>query len=142
MLSSLVSNCCPRGPRLTRSRPNPIPVPCATIPGGIGESSRAAALSAAPRFSRGSHCIGGVGTGFTAASRRSLRATFDEIRRDTSPLDDPPSAPVARTAWWWVEPVLVADIEYREASGDGVLRHPSFRSIRPDKTPDKIGMPA
>ncbi|MCA2206619.1 ATP dependent DNA ligase [Nocardia rosealba] len=45
-------------------------------------------------------CIGGVGTGFTAATRRSMRARLDEIRRDTSPLDDPPPALVARIAWW------------------------------------------
>ncbi|WP_084457406.1 non-homologous end-joining DNA ligase [Nocardia coubleae] len=85
-------------------------------------------------------CIGGVGTGFTAASRRSIRAALDQVRRDTTPLDDPPPAPVARTAWW-VEPVFVADIEYREISGDGLLRHPSFRGIRTDKTPEEIGLP-
>ncbi|MGM7644363.1 non-homologous end-joining DNA ligase [Nocardia sp. JW2] len=85
-------------------------------------------------------CIGGVGTGFTAASRRSLRAALDQVRRETTPLDDPPPAPVARTAWW-VEPVFVADIEYREISGDGLLRHPSFRGIRTDKTPEEIGLP-
>ncbi|WP_410875105.1 hypothetical protein [Nocardia sp. A7] len=55
-------------------------------------------------------CIGGVRTGFTAASRRSIRTALDQVRRETSPLDDPPAA-VARTAWW-VEPVFVADIEY------------------------------
>ncbi|MEU4598427.1 non-homologous end-joining DNA ligase [Nocardia sp. NPDC023988] len=85
-------------------------------------------------------CMGGVGTGFTAASRRSIRAALDQVRRDTTPLDDPPPAPVARTAWW-VEPVFVADIEYREISGDGLLRHPSFRGIRTDKTPEEIGLP-
>ncbi len=85
-------------------------------------------------------CIGGVGTGFTAASRRSIRAALDQVRRETTPLDDPPPAPVARTAWW-VEPVFVADIEYREISGDGLLRHPSFRGIRTDKTPEEIGLP-
>ncbi|MEU4599921.1 ATP-dependent DNA ligase [Nocardia sp. NPDC023988] len=84
-------------------------------------------------------CTGGVG-GFTAATRRSMRARLDEIRRDTSPLDDPPPAPVARTAWW-VQPVLVADIEYREVSGDGLLRHPSFRGLRTDKTPAEIILP-
>ncbi|WP_413232838.1 hypothetical protein [Nocardia salmonicida] len=71
-------------------------------------------------------CIGGVGTGFTAASRRSLRAALDQIGRETNPLDDPPPASVARTGWW-VEPVFVADLEYGEISGDGLLRHPSFR---------------
>ncbi|MGW5455467.1 non-homologous end-joining DNA ligase [Nocardia sp. NPDC003979] len=85
-------------------------------------------------------CVGGVGTGFTAASRRSIRAALDQVRRETTPLDDPPPAPVARTAWW-VEPVFVADIEYREISGDGLLRHPSFRGIRTDKTPEEIGLP-
>ncbi|MEU3010097.1 non-homologous end-joining DNA ligase [Nocardia asteroides] len=86
------------------------------------------------------HCIGGVGTGFNTETRRSLRAALEEIRRDTSPLDDPAPASVRRAAWW-VEPVLVADIEYREVSGDGLLRHPSFRGIRTDKTPDEVGLP-
>ncbi|MFF2395640.1 hypothetical protein [Nocardia sp. NPDC058114] len=46
-----------------------------------------------------------------------------------------------RTAWW-VEPVFVTDVEYREISDDGLLRHPSFRWIRTDKTPNEIGLPA
>ncbi|MFI5501072.1 hypothetical protein ACIA5E_18595 [Nocardia asteroides] len=53
------------------------------------------------------------------------------------------AAPTAvRQAAWWVEPVLVADIEYREVSGDGLLRHPSFRWIRTDKTADEVGLPS
>ncbi|MEU4600246.1 hypothetical protein [Nocardia sp. NPDC023988] len=78
-------------------------------------------------------CIGGVGTGFTAATRRGMRARIDEIRRDTSPLDDPPPAPGVRIAWW-VQPVLVADIEYREVSGDGLpafSRRPGHGQRRP-----------
>ena len=84
--------------------------------------------------------IGGVGTGFTHATRRQLRARLDEIRRTSSPLDDPAPAAITRTAWW-VEPVLVADIEYREVSGDGSLRHPSFRGIRADKAAPEVGLP-
>ncbi|MFC4374973.1 hypothetical protein ACFO5K_12785 [Nocardia halotolerans] len=84
-------------------------------------------------------CIGGVGTGFTAATRRNIRAVLDKVRRQTSPLDDPPPEPVARTAWW-VEPMFVADIEYREISGDGLLRHPSFRGIRTAQAPDEVGL--
>ncbi|UGT58697.1 non-homologous end-joining DNA ligase [Nocardia asteroides] len=86
------------------------------------------------------HCIGGVGTGFTTEARRSIRAALEEVRRETTPLDDPPPPTVTRAAWW-VEPVFVADIEYREISGDGLLRHPSFRGIRTDKTPDEVGLP-
>ncbi|MGW5312874.1 ATP-dependent DNA ligase [Nocardia thailandica] len=85
--------------------------------------------------------IGGVGTGFTHATRRQLRARLDEIHRDSSPLDDPAPAAITRTACW-VEPVLVADIEYREVSGDGSLRHPSFRGIRTDKAALEVGMPS
>ncbi|MEU5405178.1 non-homologous end-joining DNA ligase [Nocardia asteroides] len=86
------------------------------------------------------HCIGGVGTGFTTEARRTIRAALEEVRRDTSPLDDPPPPTVTRAAWW-VDPVFVADIEYREISGDGLLRHPSFRGIRTDKTPDEVEVP-
>ncbi|MGW5575481.1 non-homologous end-joining DNA ligase [Nocardia thailandica] len=86
-------------------------------------------------------CLGGVGTGFSQATRRALRTQLDGIRRDTSPLDEPAPATIARTAWW-VEPVLVADIEYREVSGDGLLRHPSFRGLRTDKTPPEVGLPS
>lgn len=85
-------------------------------------------------------CIGGVGTGFTTEARRSLHAALEKVRRDTSPLDDPPPAAAVRAAWW-VEPVFVADIEYREISADGMLRHPSFRGIRTDKTPDDVAVP-
>ncbi|MFD6395384.1 hypothetical protein [Nocardia sp. NPDC060249] len=86
-------------------------------------------------------CIGGARAGFTAASRRSIRAALDKVRRETSPLDGSPPTAVARTACW-VEPVFVADIEYREISGDGLLRHPSFRWIRTGKTPGEIGIPS
>ncbi|MGW6730223.1 non-homologous end-joining DNA ligase [Nocardia sp. NPDC055029] len=87
------------------------------------------------------HCIGGVGTGFTTEARRSIHAALEKVRRDTSPLDDQPPAAAVRGAWW-VEPVFVADIEYREISADGLLRHPSFRGIRTDKTPDEVGLPS
>ncbi|WP_431972635.1 hypothetical protein [Nocardia sp. bgisy134] len=40
----------------------------------------------------------------------------------------------------WVEPELVADIEYREATPEG-LRHPSWRGIRIDKSPAEIKTP-
>ncbi|GEM32874.1 hypothetical protein NN3_38810 [Nocardia neocaledoniensis NBRC 108232] len=44
-----------------------------------------------------------------------------------------------RRAAWWVVPVPIADIEYREVGSDGLLRHPSSRGIRTDKTPDEVG---
>lgn len=83
--------------------------------------------------------IGSVGTGFSIADRRALRAQLDDIARPTSPLAAAPTS-IARTARY-VEPVLIADVEYRELAGDGVLRHPSFRGLRPDRSTAEIVVP-
>ncbi|NEW42503.1 non-homologous end-joining DNA ligase [Nocardia cyriacigeorgica] len=85
--------------------------------------------------------IGNVGTGFTAAARRSLRAQLDEIARPDSVLTETPGRGRAGIGVaHWVDPVLVGDIEYREYTGDG-LRHPSWRGLRNDKTPAEITLP-
>ncbi|MGV9677816.1 non-homologous end-joining DNA ligase [Nocardia sp. NPDC003482] len=84
--------------------------------------------------------IGNVGTGFTVADRRVLRRTLDELARPTTPFDIPPPRTVTAVAHW-VEPVLVADIEYREYAGDG-LRHPSWRGLRDDKSPSEVTVPS
>ncbi|MET8776991.1 non-homologous end-joining DNA ligase [Nocardia sp. NPDC004654] len=83
--------------------------------------------------------IGNVGTGWKIAERRSLRTRLDELARPDTPFDVPPPRAIAVLAHW-VEPELVADIEYREATPEG-LRHPSWRGIRIDKSPDEIEVP-
>ncbi|MGW4330466.1 ATP dependent DNA ligase [Nocardia sp. NPDC004573] len=85
-------------------------------------------------------CTGCVGTGFSFAVRRALRNALDQITRETSPLDARAPAAVERWARW-VDPVFVADVEYREMTGEGILRHPSFRGIRPDRSPHDVGWP-
>ncbi|MFI6044924.1 non-homologous end-joining DNA ligase [Nocardia sp. NPDC051321] len=83
--------------------------------------------------------IGNVGTGWTMRDRKQLQLQLNEIARPDSPFDIPPPRPVA-TAAHWVNPELVADIEFREASPDG-LRHPSWRGLRPDKAPHEATVP-
>ncbi|WP_253790782.1 non-homologous end-joining DNA ligase [Nocardia amikacinitolerans] len=83
--------------------------------------------------------IGNVGTGWKAAERRSLRTRLDRLARPDTPFDVPPPRAIAVPAHW-VEPELVADIEYREATPEG-LRHPSWRGIRIDKSPAEITVP-
>lgn len=81
--------------------------------------------------------IGNVGTGFTAADRRALRTRLDTIARTGSPL----ARTLPRTGTThWVDPVLVGDIEFREFTGDG-LRHPSWRGLRTDKSPQEVTVP-
>ncbi|MGA6207431.1 non-homologous end-joining DNA ligase [Nocardia testacea] len=84
--------------------------------------------------------IGNVGTGFTTAARRALRARLDEIARPDALFPLSPGRFGRPGTPHWVDPVLVADIEYREYTGEG-LRHPSWRGLRNDKTPDEVDLP-
>ncbi|MBF6352816.1 MULTISPECIES: non-homologous end-joining DNA ligase [Nocardia] len=83
--------------------------------------------------------IGNVGTGFTFADRRSLRARLDELSR-AEPLFPLTSTRGRPGTPHWVEPVLVGDVEYREYTGDG-LRHPSWRGLRTDKSCEEVLVP-
>jgi bifunctional non-homologous end joining protein LigD len=75
---------------------------------------------------------GKVGTGFTAASARDLRATLERIEQRTSPFTPPPPGPLGRRAHW-VKPRLVGEVAFSEWTDDGKIRHPSFQGLRRDK---------
>ncbi|WP_228835703.1 hypothetical protein [Nocardia abscessus] len=72
------------------------------------------------------------------AGTRVSWSALDDIARDTSPLAYQAPKDIAAQAHW-VEPVLVADIRYREFAG--VLRHASFRGIRADRDPTDVTIP-
>ncbi|WP_245717421.1 hypothetical protein [Nocardia jejuensis] len=104
------------------------------LPGsGANAATLGSLVLAAPDAQGRLRYIGSVGTGFTATARRTMRAALDGLARDTSPL----LMPVPDSVQWaarWSEAVFVADIWYREQGPDGIVRHPSFRGIRPDLT--------
>ena len=39
---------------------------------------------------------------------------------------------------YWVEPQLVGEVAFTEWTSDQVLRHPSWRGLRPGKNPDDL----
>jgi bifunctional non-homologous end joining protein LigD len=79
---------------------------------------------------------GKVGTGFTDAELKKLRTRLDGLARTTSPLEAVPAAE-ARAAHW-VTPSLVGEVVYAEATTDGRLRAPAWKSWRPDKDPAEV----
>jgi bifunctional non-homologous end joining protein LigD len=78
---------------------------------------------------------GRVGTGFTEKTLNELLAKLEPLHRDTSPFGSAPKLPREAV---FVEPSLVAEIEFREWTNEGVLRAPSFKGLREDKSPREV----
>jgi bifunctional non-homologous end joining protein LigD len=81
--------------------------------------------------------VGNVGTGFTEAILRELADRLQPLERESDPFDVTVPSVVARTAHW-VDPELVGEVAFSEWTGDGHLRHPSWRGLRPDKQPEQV----
>lgn len=81
--------------------------------------------------------VGNVGTGFTEQMLRDLAGQLAPLERPTAPTAWPVPRADAKDAHW-VEPTLVAEVQYRTLTPDGKLRHPSYRGLRPDRDPESI----
>jgi bifunctional non-homologous end joining protein LigD len=77
---------------------------------------------------------GRVGTGFTDEALTDLRKRLDRLERATPAFSDPPRP----TGVHWVRPELVAEVAFREWTRDGVVRQPSFKGLRDDKSPSDV----
>jgi bifunctional non-homologous end joining protein LigD len=72
---------------------------------------------------------GRVGTGFTEATLNELASRLEPLRRKRSPFREAPKLPRESQ---FAEPRLVAEIEFREWTADGVMRAPSYKGLRED----------
>jgi bifunctional non-homologous end joining protein LigD len=80
---------------------------------------------------------GRVGTGFTHDSLRQLKSELKARVAGAPPFRNPPRGAMRRGVIW-VKPQLVAEVEFTEWTGDGLLRHPSFQGLREDKPPKQV----
>jgi len=78
---------------------------------------------------------GHVGSGFSAAVARDLWQKLESFRTKTAPLKD--ETAVAKGVRW-VEPVLVAEVEYRGRTGSDLIRHAAFRELVEGADPAKV----
>ncbi|KQZ93967.1 DNA ligase [Mesorhizobium sp. Root157] len=78
---------------------------------------------------------GRVGTGFSSGVADDLKARLGKLKAKNSPFHA--AVPDARQAIW-IEPELVAEVEFRSWTADRILRHASFQGLREDKLAEEI----
>jgi bifunctional non-homologous end joining protein LigD len=98
--------------------------------GGVGSLLMGIPTEAGLRY------VGRVGSGFNDRQLDDIQAMLERLSRKTSPFVDVPRED-ARDAHW-VKPSLVGEVSYGELTEPGRLRHPVWRGLRPDKSPNEV----
>ena len=80
---------------------------------------------------------GRVGTGFSEADLTSLQARLAPLERKSNPFAGRRGP---KKGARYVEPELVAEIELRELTAEGMVRHGSFKGLRDDKAAAEVGL--
>ena len=102
-------------------------------PGEGGRSSSLGSLAVGVMEDDELKYAGKVGTGFTEQTLALVKRALEPLRRDSSPFSgrQPPKGTI------FVEPRLVAHVEFREWTRSGTLRAPSFKGLRTDVSPQE-----
>ena len=102
-----------------------------------GRSSGIGALMLGIPADGGLQFVGRVGTGFTEKELTKLKGILKPLETDESPFTARLSTQDARGVTF-VRPELVGEVRYSERTSDDRLRQPSWRGLRPDKSPDEV----
>ncbi len=105
-------------------------------PGKGGRSTTFGSLLLGIPGEDGLRYAGRVGTGFSDSALAALLKKLDPLRTEQSPLVGVP--PLDARDALWVKPELVGEVEYGEFTPGGILRHPRWRGLRPDKRPEEV----
>jgi bifunctional non-homologous end joining protein LigD len=99
------------------------------LPGAGNRTGRIGALLVGYHDDAGLRFAGKVGTGFSDAELTRLGQVFGGLERSTSPFVDKVPYKLSR----FLQPELVAEVEFTEWTHNGTLRHPSYKGMRDDK---------
>lgn len=105
-------------------------------PGKGGRSNTFGSLLLGIPDEEGLRYAGRVGSGFSDSTLATLMKKLLPLRTDANPLVGVP--PLDARDALWVRPELVGEVEYGEFTPGGILRHPRWRGLRPDKSPDEV----
>jgi len=83
--------------------------------------------------------VGRVGTGFDDATLRAVLERLEPLARREATVLLPAHVPFRPRDVTWVEPEVVAELEFRGFGKEGLLRQASFKGLREDKTVKDIG---
>jgi bifunctional non-homologous end joining protein LigD len=82
---------------------------------------------------------GNVGTGYTDAEIKRLLGLLKPLVRPDCPFTETPKMPrVKKSDVVWVEPKLVAEVEFVEWTSEGRLRAPVYMGVREDKPAEEV----
>ena len=80
--------------------------------------------------------VGKVGTGFSDGLLKELAKRLRALEIAAPPFEEDPGR-TPRGAHW-VRPELVAEVAFAEWTREGIIRHPSFKGLREDKTAGEV----
>jgi len=82
---------------------------------------------------------GKVGTGYDEFTLKNLSGQMEKLEEKVPPYQDYASNKlIPRTGVHWLRPELVCEVAFSEWTPEGLLRHPSFKGLRADKTPREV----
>ena len=75
--------------------------------------------------------IGNCGSGYDTKEQERLLSKFESLRTEKSPFDKKTNLRGRKPHW--LKPELLCEVKFSEWTSNGIMRHPIYKGLRPDK---------